>query len=122
VYSFSGEFSTTQCYTLTALISSTPFKLSQGDEVNPKSLNNVSNIYPNPSSGRITVDYNSETDGDVNLVVFDLMGRMIQNQMATASEGLNSFNLDYADLQPGIYMLEVINGSEMKQMKFEIVK
>jgi hypothetical protein len=122
VYSFSGEFSITQCYTLTAFISSTPFKLSQGDEVNPKSLNDLSNIYPNPSNGRITVDYISSTDGDVNLVVFDLMGKMVHNQIATASEGFNSFSCNYTDLQSGIYILEAINGSQVQMMKFEITK
>jgi hypothetical protein len=118
-----GAFNATQCYTLTAFISNTPFKLGDGDQMNPNStVNNLSNIYPNPSNGRVTVDYSSATDGDVNLVVFDLMGKMVHNQTVTANQGLNSFNFDYTDLQPGLYMLEVINGSEVKKMKFEISK
>ncbi|MEO5675309.1 MAG: T9SS type A sorting domain-containing protein [Chitinophagales bacterium] len=122
VYGYSGAFNTTQCYTLTAYLSSSPFKLEAGDGLSPTLTNQMNTIYPNPSTGEFNVDYSSMLDGNVNLVVFDLMGRLAHDQTAMVSAGANSFRMDLKKLNSGIYVLEIINGNEVSKMKFEIAK
>lgn len=60
-------------------------------------------VYPNPTSGLITLRYSPEKQGQLVGTVFDLLGRPILDQQIMASpEG--SF-IDASSWQPGVYFL-----------------
>jgi hypothetical protein len=121
VYGAGGSFNSNSCYTLNASIGSSPFR-TNGNVNNTQITGTVTNIYPNPSNGNMTVEYNSSSTSGIQLIAYDLVGRIIYNQQSSASEGMNSYNVNVQDLAPGVYVLEILNGSEVSRMKFSVQK
>ncbi len=77
----------------------------------------VFKIYPNPSSGHLTLTYDLEEDGNVQ--VFDLMGKMIFARNLPV--GSSQTTLELEDLAPGIYLTRVgANGKILFQKKIVI--
>ena len=78
------------------------------------------NVYPNPSNGNFKVKFNSEDTGDVDIMVYDILGRKIAHQ--TYKNQLNSFeeNLDLSQVNGGIYILSVKRANKMSSHKIRI--
>jgi len=67
---------------------------------------NAVSIYPNPSSGRITVSVKSFT-ADMKVSVFDMPGQMRLQQTLDN----NKQDIDISGLSKGIYMVRVVGGN-----------
>lgn len=65
-------------------------------------------LWPNPTSGSITI----EVDADMDLSVFDLQGRLLARQ--SVQKGLNS--IDLSTLQDGLYFIKTSEGTVSKMM------
>ena len=78
------------------------------------------NVYPNPSNGDFKVTFRSEDIGDVDIVVYDLLGRKIVDQ--TYKNQLNRFeqNMNLGQLAGGIYILSVKRANKMSSHKIRI--
>ena len=78
------------------------------------------NVYPNPSNGDFKVTFRSDDTGDVDIVVYDLLGRKIVDQ--TYKNQLNSFeqNMNLGELAGGIYILSVKRANKMSSHKIRI--
>lgn len=78
------------------------------------------NVYPNPSNGNFKVKFNSEDTGDVDIMVYDILGRKIDHR--TYKNQLNSFeeNLDLSQVSGGIYILSVKRANKMSSQKIRI--
>ena len=68
---------------------------------------NELNLYPNPASGDINIDYSLNSNADVNITIYDLSGRIVDFQFAFGSTGDNRERVDVTKLQPGMYILEL---------------
>ena len=79
-------------------------------------------LYPNPSSGEITITDNSINPGKVLFKVYDNMGKMVFTSTNSAMMGNNTYHLNLSNLASGIYYLELLNGNEQKRTKFMIQK
>lgn len=77
-------------------------------------------VFPNPSDGNFTVKFHSEDTGDVDLVVYDILGRKIIKQ--SYKNQLNNFeeNLELGNLSGGIYILSVKRANKMSSHKIRI--
>ncbi len=64
-------------------------------------------IYPNPSSGLMTAEFESSQKMGITLTVFDGIGRMVFSQPIQATEGINTFSLNLSELEDGIYVLQL---------------
>lgn len=71
-------------------------------------------LYPNPGSELITLDYLPQNNNAL-LEVIDLTGRTVQLQQLREQQ-LNVFNVN--ELQPGIYLLRVADGSNTITFRF----
>ena len=67
------------------------------------SLENALNIWPNPSNGEINISLNIKNSGKVNISLYDLRGRLINNQSFTNS-GTFSNKLNYSNLESSVYI------------------
>ena len=63
------------------------------------------NIYPNPSSGYLSVEFEALTRNNVFIRLYDLSGKVVLQKTAYFREGHHSFLLK--GIQQGIYNLEV---------------
>jgi hypothetical protein len=63
-------------------------------------------LYPNPSSGKVTLDYMLTAASEISVRVVDVYGRS-SSDIVTGSRqaGFNSEALDLSALQPGTYMI-----------------
>lgn len=119
VYPATGAYHATICYTLNIQIGSSPFRTT--DEVAlVEAAGEISSIYPNPSSGRITVEYKSANQSDLEFYFIDVAGKVLQVQQGEAVKGLNSFQFDLNQISNGIYFLQIRNRVEVTHSKFVI--
>ncbi|HNW89817.1 MAG TPA: M43 family zinc metalloprotease [Bacteroidales bacterium] len=121
IYGYSGAYSASSCYTLTASISSTSWKgleevMDEADT--PRDIM----IYPNPANDNLNVTYNAEGDGDVQISIYDLAGRLMNTNNFSATKGLNDYSMNVSALAKGLYVLTLKNGTTLFNQKLIIDK
>jgi subtilisin-like proprotein convertase family protein len=77
------------------------------------------NIYPNPNNGSFNVAFDSDSDNEIKIAIYDISGRQIFNQ-SYHNTGLFSENLKLNHLQSGISLVNVQDGNK-KEVKKIIV-
>ena len=80
-------------------------------------LQNQTKVYPNPFSNRLFVEYASEQDNAIQLVITDLNGKTLLVNKLFADKGVNQFSLDTTDLPNGIYFLSITDGQQTQSRK-----
>jgi len=74
-------------------------------------------IYPNPFSNSATIEYTLPEGSDVEIVLYDLTGRKIENLYSGyQSSGIHTLSINVNDLNPGIYFYK------MKTGKYEVIR
>ncbi|PLX11894.1 MAG: hypothetical protein C0598_07115 [Marinilabiliales bacterium] len=70
------------------------------------------NIFPNPVKDVLNVEFNLLETSDVDLKVYDLLGKVIyENDKGVNQVGRQSYNLHLGDLNSGIYLFKLnVNG------------
>lgn len=74
----------------------------------------LADIYPNPSSGQVTLRMQIENTGDYTLRVYDMSGRAIET-LDLGNYGVGQHQFDWsapASLRNGMYIVELSNGTE----------
>ncbi|MFN8277349.1 MAG: M43 family zinc metalloprotease [Chitinophagales bacterium] len=106
VVGYGGVYSTTSCYTLKASVSSTAYRLEEGAAAVVAETELTYNVYPNPTSGLLNVDFvTDKTVENMQLAVYDLSGRMVHQEIIPAIEGKYRATLDLSAEQKGIYQV-----------------
>ena len=65
------------------------------------------NIYPNPVSDFIKIDFNANVSGTVTTEVLDINGRVILTEVSKSQNGNNQLRLDVSELTGGIYFIRM---------------
>ena len=88
-------------------------------DVTENSLENFQ-VYPNPSEGQFTVVFSSEEVGDVDISIYDLLGRKLKEKSykETSIQFEEIFNAE--DVTSGIYILKVRKGQRVSFRKLKI--
>jgi hypothetical protein len=67
-------------------------------------------VFPNPSSNDFTIDFSgAEMKGDVQLSILNTEGKEISNRGINLEEGVNTYQINNMELQPGIYYLKIVD-------------
>jgi len=122
VYGYNGAYSASNCYALTANISSTSWRTNKEIVIDEPDTPQDIMIYPNPANDNVKVTYNAKNNSDVQIVVYDISGRMINTSSYQATKGLNNYSLNVSALAKGIYVLSLNNGSTILNHKLIIDK
>ncbi len=73
-------------------------------------INTISEVFPNPAKGSLTIRFNSVFDHEAaDVIVTDALGRTVFTEGITANEGVNVINLDVSRLSQATYFI-VIRG------------
>lgn len=87
-------------------------KVPMADPIRAEILTGDINVFPNPFSNRIQVDINAVKSSDIQMVLFDMSGKVMYNSINYRStEGKNSYRLNLpgsASMIPGTYILNII--------------
>lgn len=121
---FNGAFHASQCYTLRAEISSTPFSSPEGMvNGNPVTiLQPQLNLYPNPAHGNVTVEFISESSGMAVVNLYTLLGEKIFSLENAVEEGINSVDLNTSAFAEGVYIFEMFHDGNVIRQKLVISK
>ena len=77
-------------------------------------------LYPNPSAGEFTAHFNLEKGGLANFRVFNNQGQLVRSQENRIGKGALNMALNFNDLKPGIYFLQMNCGTQTGTQRFVI--
>lgn len=78
-------------------------------------------IYPNPTFGKLTIEFNVEKSTAINAEIYDEAGKMVLRQQLNYTTGENSQIVNIAHLANGLYFIKLTN-SDNKTETIRIVK
>ncbi len=78
----------------------------------------VLNISPVPAQNFVTIEYGANTKGDVEMEIYDAVGKLIASRDYETIEGINTLKLDISTYPVGVYFLSVKDGDNILTKKF----
>ena len=87
--------------------------------------NNLIDLYPNPAQDFFSFYYENKSMGhaDIQLIVSDLSGKELKkHQFNMIPSARRNFNIPVADLDNGMYIVEIISGANKTTRKLHIVR
>lgn len=76
-------------------------------------------LYPNPSTGKISVPLNgSEANSLIQFVVTNQNGSLVKEETITDLKNINTLSFDFSDLSKGVYTLHLVFVDKKEQQKF----
>jgi len=79
---------------------------------------NTLKLYPVPASQHLNVEYFSENNNPTNIEIISNEGKTLMSQKEFSQEGINTIQLDIADLPAGHYHIRVYNAEDMQMQSF----
>ncbi|MGB1204452.1 MAG: T9SS type A sorting domain-containing protein [Chitinophagales bacterium] len=90
------------------------------DTENTTTLSHL-NIYPNPATSQITLQYEQNiAEKEVQITIFDMLGKKILEQTKDANLGKNSILIDISNLSKACYFVKIDNGVEQITRKLMV--
>jgi hypothetical protein len=91
-----------------------------GNEVTENPNNKF--LYPNPASEFVYLNFNSATEGLVNIQIVNSIGQLIKQLPVNTIKGPNQIKIQVADIRPGMYILIINKGDLNLTRKFIIAR
>ncbi len=122
VYGYNGAFSTSQCYTLRANTQSANFRIGDLDasELELEPAYGLLNLFPNPTTDKVNLEYLAEQDGTLGITLIDQTGRTVATSQLVVAQGPNTYGLPLPQLADGMYMLTIQDGDRIQQQRFVV--
>ena len=79
-------------------------------------------LYPNPASEFVYLNFNSATEGSVNIQIVNSIGQLVKQHPVNTIKGHNQFKIQVADIRPGMYILRINKGDLNLTKKFVIAR
>jgi hypothetical protein len=73
-------------------------------------------VFPNPTSGHVTIEVSGDIKGQADLWIYDLTGRLVHNESMIATTNFAEAHPDLTHLLPGQYIIKV-TGKDMVYSK-----
>jgi len=96
-----------------------PVGVEEVHNSNNKGVLNI-DVYPNPTSSHATIEFESFSNTDANIFIYDLAGRMVLSRIDNVSKGLNKLNLDLSGLVTGTHIIQIVIDSNIYSQKIII--
>jgi hypothetical protein len=77
-------------------------------------------LYPNPSNGEFTAHFSSRQAGKADFRVYNQQGQLVASQEARVGKGDLNMNLNFTNLRPGMYLLQMSSGGQTGSRRFVI--
>jgi hypothetical protein len=75
-------------------------------------------LWPNPVEDVIGLSFNSLNNASLSLTIFDLNGRVVRSTNTVMNSGQNDHRIHVADLEAGMYLLQITNGEQRSSRRF----
>jgi hypothetical protein len=87
------------------------------DEVN---TNWLVNVYPNPTKEEFTLTYNFKSNSEVTLLVSNILGEIVHQDVITNNEGMLKVNA--SNMNPGVYFIQLTSSTKRQIIKLIIAR
>lgn len=77
-------------------------------------------IQPNPITDHATIEFQSESNQALGIQILDIKGSVILSQQKSVSQGQNKLALDLSTVSPGLYFMQMKQGTKMTSKKIII--
>lgn len=77
-------------------------------------------VYPNPSNGFFHVEFNSKNTSDVEINIFDIVGRNILKKVFKTNTNKFNEGFNIQNISSGMYLLQVKRGNEISSQKLYV--
>ena len=67
-------------------------------------------IFPNPTSGITTIEFNSLIESKVNVLLYDSKGSLVAIEKENINIGSNNRTIDLSAVSQGLYLLTISDG------------
>ena len=114
-------FGGTTYYRLKMVENTGDTKLSNIQPININTPTKIK-IYPNPTSSEMTIDYQSENRGEVNIQILDLLGKVILQKHLSVEKGQTLIPINLSEVADGIYNITIENQNQKFSEKISVVK
>ena len=71
----------------------------------------ITSVYPSPTNGNVTVQFNATVEETVTVRVMDMTGRLVMQQVTEAVKDSNELPLTLTGLQAGVYTVTVASST-----------
>ncbi|GEM_PF-3169349 len=75
-------------------------------------------LWPNPAETTLQISWLSSQQGHTELRIFDMSGRLLQQESTLSRGDLQPYQLDVAGLKAGLYLLELYQDGHRKSLRF----
>jgi hypothetical protein len=79
-------------------------------------------IFPNPASHELQINFNSKTEGQYSLDIFNMMGQLVKQINVEKTPGNNSILINVSDLSQGTYLLKMGEGDNRINKRLVITR
>lgn len=62
-------------------------------------------VFPNPAEDVFNIEFSSRSDGEINIRIIDLKGRVVSSRFHEQAEGINRIRMDASEIPQGIYAI-----------------
>lgn len=87
------------------------FKTDAAIGISENALERSLNIYPNPTTGLVNLEYNLELGTSLNVEVTDVVGKVVMDRSLRSASGVQRQTLDLGSLTNGMYLIKVDAGN-----------
>jgi thiol-disulfide isomerase/thioredoxin len=87
------------------------FRTDNAAGIEDNQLDHSLSVYPNPSNGKVQLEYSLEQGTAVNAVITDLAGQIVMSRNFGPTSGIQRQTLDLGNLSNGMYLLKVEAGN-----------
>jgi len=110
-YIFEWKDADTGTYNITAIAVDDLGAISQSEEIKisvllEKESPRISNLYPNPTDGPVTVEMSMPAEGKMRYIIYSLTGRQLYSEEREGDEQSADFNI--SSMPAGTYLISVI--------------
>ena len=78
------------------------------------------NLYPNPSNGNFSLQFDTVSTAVVKLQLFDLTGRLVRELLFSNVAARFSESISFENTAKGLYLLKINNGAKQTTRKLVI--
>ncbi|MBL7942192.1 MAG: T9SS type A sorting domain-containing protein, partial [Flavobacteriales bacterium] len=110
VIGYAGATNGTDSYILKAARRSTPYRLD-GTDMDQGGDIELTQVYPNPTSDKVNLVFVSAEMAEVQIMVYDMIGQLIEVSRFTCDEGENTTSVNFAHLATGCYTVVLRTGT-----------
>jgi hypothetical protein len=84
--------------------------------------NNISDIYPNPATAEFRIDITSDTNKDVSLEVYDILGNLIIKEKHHIFTGSNTLKTNVEKFNNGMYFVRLLGDGSTEIYTQRVIK